>query len=268
MNAKEKSFTAKTLAMVVGALALALVLSTPVEATLQVSVTVYDTANPIVGYSNVIVDGGVGDVDGLVNNQILLGNNFQPIANFIVQGSFHTSKTAGLDLLTSGSSSVNNNRATTTRAYVAVGDTDFTPPANFVSVTGSGTFTNAVGSTIALGYYDDPANVQGANLAFADLADFLANAWKLTPGNLVDSYSYNATGGLDSFSYNNSSALAFPDLNPFSMTLLFDFNLTAGGQLTSRGQSMFKTEVPEPATILLIGSGLVGIVAFRRKLRK
>lgn len=268
MKVKRKSFTGKALAIAVSTVALALLLSTPGQASLQIGITVYDVANPGTGYSNVIVDNDPNDFDPAVG-AISLGNNFTPIPGFVVQGSYHTSKLGGLSLLTSGSSTVTNGRATTTRAYVAVGDTDFTPPADFVEVTGSGTFTNAVGSSITLSYYDDPANGQGANLAFANLADFQANSWKLTPGNLVDSYSYASALLVDSFSYNSGkNALVVPDVNPYSMTLLFDFNLTASGMLTSRGQSMEKSPVPLPGAVWLLGSGLLGLLGLRSRFRR
>lgn len=250
---------------------IALMLAAPVSATLQVSVTVYDTGNTATGYSNVIVDGGAGDTDGVVNNQISLGDNFQPIPNFIVQGSFHTSKLGGLALITSASNTVINNRATTTRSIVAVSDTEFTPPANFAEVTGSGTWTGAGGSDITLRYYDDPANEQGADVAFADYADFLANVALLTPGDKIAEFSDTAAGGLDSFDYDEDN-IVVSDVNPYSMTLYFDFNLTPNGLLVSRGQSILKTATPIPefpsmalpASLII---GLLGTIMFIRKTR-
>ncbi len=192
MNAKMKNFTGKVLVIAVCMLAL-LVLTSPVAAKLQVAVTVYDTNNHLNFNNSLIVDGGPGDSDGIVNNQIDINSPYEPLPGFSVQGSFHTSKQGGLSLITSGESTVTNGRATTTRAYVAVSDTDFPPTANLASVTGSGTFTSAQGSTMYMGFYDDPENGQGANLAFADYDDFIANAALLTPGNKIDDFTFTSS---------------------------------------------------------------------------
>jgi len=272
MSAKMKSYTGKVLVIVICMIALVMVLP-PVGAVLQVDITVDDPATMAIDYHNVTIDGGPGDADGVVNSQVLLGNNFQPIPNFIVQGSFHTSTHAPVgssNILTSGSSAVTNSRASPTHATVAVSDTDYQPRAWVAGVTSSGTFTGATGSAITNNWYDDPANVQGANTDDGNpIPPDVGGV--LTPGNLIDSFSFTATSSLASYSYNNPGIAVFDD-NPYSMTLYFDFTLTPGGQLTSRGQVEAKEHVvPEFPTIAVPAAmviGLLGAVLFVRRTRE
>jgi len=267
-----KSSNGKILAIAVFTIALALVLATPVAAKLQVAVTVYDTTDPTIFYNEVVVDGDGNDDDGMVNNEIDINSPYTPIPGFSVQGSFHTSKLGGLSLITSGESTVSNIRDTTTRAYVAVSDTDFNAPASLASVTGSGTFTNAQGSTMYMGYFDDPENTQGANNIFSDFADFNANAASLTPGDKISEFSFTAADNDESFAHDVDDIIV-SDPNPYSMTLVFDFSLTPNGLLTARGQSMSKnqTSIPEfPSLALPAGMviGLLGAVLLIQRTRE
>ena len=246
-----------------------IVVLTPVSAELQLAYTVYDTSNPNGAgnfKSSVIKDSD----DGLTDGNITLPNNFQPIAGLVVDGSKHLSHHGIIAELLSGSSTVSNMKNTPIRVYAAVSDTDYDPPVDFADVTGSGTFSNAKGSTISLGWYDDPQNGQGADYAFTNYDDFNANKGLLTPGILIDSFSFTAPDNLESFLHNNNE-ISVTDPNKFSMTLLFDYTLLPGStyesSLTSRGQGMQKyvPEFPIVAVPSAMIIGFIGLALFIKK---
>jgi hypothetical protein len=267
-----KSDNGKILVIALLVIAL-LVLATPVAAKLQVAITVYDTTDTNIFYNEVIEDGDVEDADHIVNNEIDINSPFEPIPGFSVQGSFSTSKSGGLSLITTAESTVKNNRATATRAYVAVSDTDFNPTASLASATSSGTFTAAVGSIMYNSFYDDPLNNQGADYDASDYADFNANILSLTPGNKIDDFAFTSSAPtLDSFSHNTHD-IVVSDPNPYSMTMVFDYTLTPNGQLSAHAQSMAKnqTSVPEFPSLALPAAmvfGLLGAVLFIQRTKE
>ncbi|HJW51635.1 MAG TPA: PEP-CTERM sorting domain-containing protein, partial [Burkholderiaceae bacterium] len=79
-----------------------------------------------------------------------------------------------------------------------------------------------------------------------------------TPGNLLDSFSVVAPFAPFSFAH-NGGPFNVADPLPYSMTLQFHLMLPAHGVLVSRGQTVNKDvlTVPEPASPLLLGTGLV-----------
>jgi hypothetical protein len=260
---KLKRFTGKLILLAVFMIAMAVVLS-PAFAKLQVDITVTDVGTPAVTAHVVCADGDGCDTDPATGS-INLASNFEPIPNYVVQGSYHTSTHAdigGSNILTSGSSTVTNNRDNSVKAVVAVSDTDFQPLSKEADVSGSGTFTSAVGSTLNMAWYDDPANVQGADTL---------KGGPLTPGNLIDSFGpYTATKALDSYSYNKNNIAVADDVNPYSMTLYFDYTLTPKGKLVSRGQAEAKDRVPVPefptlAAPLGMIVGLAGVIMVVKK---
>lgn len=203
------------------------------------------------GPSTVICDNCANDINPTIG--ILQLANFEPIPGLSVTGSTQTSQKGDLNILTTGSTSVINNSGATVTAVVTVSDTNFIGPIEEASFSGSGTWTNAIGSTIGLSWYDDPTNQQGA--------DFAGD----TPGILLGAFSNTATLVTESFSTNHTTAVTDPAL--FSMTEQFQFSLVNGGQLTSRGQSEVKPRVlSEPGVLGLLGV-VLGVVGWSTRKR-
>jgi hypothetical protein len=181
-------------------------LSFPAHAALQVIADVNGSVSACVDNAACDLNPAIGIIQ--VANGTLNGVQI----NGSIQTSTGNPANPGPAILNTSSLSIINLTGLTKTVTVAVSDTDFIGPVRVFDTAGAGTWQGAIGSTIVMNWYDDPANGQGADNAID------------TPGNLIDTFTHTATSIVDSFSHNGAGAIG--DTGPFSMTEQAIFTLT------------------------------------------
>lgn len=224
--------TKRVILPVIMALALLIGMQSTSHAATSMELSLWDLVNaPIV-----VLDNGTGDFDPTVGSVTFIG----PIGNW-------------------------NVNVTTGVTYPALGTTD-TPKMdlNSVNVSSSDPATLLLGVS-ALGYTLAPGGaifqIGGTTAGFVS-----AEAFSGDIGSYFDTA--NSLGGPMIFSFGAFSGsvngVVPTSPNPYSLTILAQID-HAGSGSTSFDASL---AVPEPATLLLLGFGLVGLVGVRRKLQE
>jgi len=222
----------------------------PASATLQI-------AADISGTLFFCADNQACDLNPAVN-QLQIAD--QTINGVRIVGSSQVAFAGGLNFLNTSSFQVTSLVQAARTVILAISGIDFFGPATSADMSGSGTFQNAIGSTINLTYYGDPTNQQGADNPF-DLPG-------IQLGNFVD----NATTLADAFAYSNTSPFLAP--GPFfSMSLgtvgtFAAWNGIVGQEptLVGRSQTILVPQlIPEPGTLALLGAALLGFAFLRRR---
>ena len=105
------------------------------------------------------------DIDPMVG-VMSFGNLPLVIGGLEITGSVQQATFGGeFNILNTSSTQITNISGSNVSGTFAVSATGFTPPVSTAFVSGSATWQDAVGSSIQMGWYNDPSNAQGAETA-------------------------------------------------------------------------------------------------------
>jgi hypothetical protein len=195
--------------------------------------TISNGANPVIS----VVDNGAGDLSSLTGVVAVVTN--VGVWNLVINVG-ETKPAVGsitnpvMDLSIQASST----SASPTLLALTFSDNNFALTNGVLTATLSGHIVSGAGENVAYYVFDDPGN---------------------GVGNQIN----QITGIGATLAVSTNTAAAFAVTAPYSLTQVVD--ITTTGPTSNSIDLSFQATIPEPSTIALVGLGLVGALAIRRR---